>query len=126
MDKVLRMSLASITLFSIGFAMLSPVAAMAQPISATPPVDPLSPKDNTIDDVNDVKLILEKITNWMFTIFIALAAVMIIYAAFIYLTSGGGEDVSKAHKMLLYSAVAIAVATASRGLVNLTRNFVEK
>jgi preprotein translocase subunit SecG len=84
-----------------------------------------NPNPNTIDSVSKVKGVLEKITNWMFTIFITLAAMMIIYAAFIYLTSGGGEEVSKAHKMLLYAAVAIAVATASRGLVALTRNFIE-
>ncbi len=83
-----------------------------------------SPATNTIDTPEKVKGVLEKITNWMFTIFIALAAAMIIYAAFVYLTSGGGEDVSKAHKMLLYAAVAVAVATASRGLVALTRNFI--
>lgn len=88
---------------------------------ATEPVGPQS----SIDTEQDVLDVLQRITNWMFTIFIALAAMMIIYAAYIYLTSGGGEEVGKAHKMLLYSVVAIVVATMSRAIVRLVENFVK-
>lgn len=83
------------------------------------------PDASTIDTPQEVEGVLQKITNWMFTFFIAAASIMIIYAAYTYLTSEGGENVSKAHKMLLYSAIAIVVATASRGLVTLVKNFVK-
>lgn len=88
-------------------------------------VDPSeAPPAAAIDSAPKVLAVLQRITNWMFTIFIAVAAMMIIFAAFTYLTSEGGEGVEKAHKMILYSAIAIVVATASRGLVTLVRNFI--
>lgn len=80
---------------------------------------------SSINTPEAVQGVLQRITNWMFTFFIAIAAMMIIYAAFVYLTSGGGEEVQKAHKMLLYAAVAIVVATMSRGIVTLVKNFVK-
>ena len=83
---------------------------------------PTTPSSN-IDSVPKVIQLIQKITNWMFTIFMAVAAAMVIYAAFIYLTSGGGEEVGTAHKMLLYAAIAIAVATVSRGFVKIVENF---
>jgi hypothetical protein len=73
----------------------------------------------------DIIRLINKIINWMFTIFISCAIIMFIYAAFIYLTSGGGEEVGKAHKMMLYGAIAVAVATLSKGLVSLVQNFVK-
>ena len=123
MMKFFSTGLLILTVCAVSLAVLTPVLAHA---AAGDTPNPAGPSTNTIDTPAKVKGILEKITNWMFTIFIALAAMMVIYAAFIYLTSGGGEDVSKAHKILLYAAVAIAVATASRGLVALTRNFIEQ
>lgn len=137
MSKSLSTGLLILALAAVGFALLAPVMqVMAAEAgtgtggtggnagTGTGATDPSGPPANAIDTPDKVIKVLEKITNWMFTIFIALAAMMIIYAAFIYLTSGGGEDVSKAHKMLLYAAVAIIVATASRGLVALTRTFI--
>src|SRR3989344_7493377 len=51
-------------------------------------IDRGDPKE--IDTVQDVLDVIDRITNWMFTIFLALAVIMILYAAFVYLTSGGG------------------------------------
>lgn len=65
--------------------------------------------------------IMEYVTNWLFTILLVLAVFFIILAAYRYLTSGGGEEVAKAHKMILYAAVAIAVAVLAKGIVNVTR-----
>lgn len=79
---------------------------------------------NEIDTVDDVLMVIDRITNWMFTIFLAAAVIMILYAAFVYLTSGGGEETAKAHKMILYSAVAIAVAILARGVVTVIESIV--
>lgn len=130
-------ALKTLACFAVCAMAFSPVAAMAQNnagggtnatgvnagggTNASDPVGPVS----SIDTEQEVLDVIQKITNWMFTIFIAVAAAMIIYAAFTYLTSGGGEGVETAHKMLLYSAVAIAVATLSRGIVKLVENFVK-
>lgn len=72
----------------------------------------------------DLLSIMEYVTNWFFTILLVLAVLFIILAAYKYLTSGGGEEVGKAHKMLLYAAVAIAVAVLAKGIVNVTKALV--
>ena len=61
--------------------------------------------------------LIKTITNWLFTFLLALAVLFIILAAYKYLISGGGEEVGKAHKMLIYAAVAIAVAFLAKGIV---------
>ena len=78
-----------------------------------------------VDTVDDVLNVIDRITNWMFTIFLAVAVIMILIAAFKYLTSGGGENVAKAHKMILYAAVAIAVAVLAKGIVKVVESLVK-
>ena len=66
--------------------------------------------------LSDVEKILVNVTNWMDTIFLALAVIFFLVAAFKYLTSGGGEEVAKAHNMVIFAAVAIAVAMLAKGV----------
>lgn len=95
---------------------LAPLATLALPLTAfaAGPV-------NTIDTPEEVIQAIENIGDWMYTIFLSVAVIMIVYAAFIYLTSGGGENVAKAHKMLIYAAVAIAVAVGANGIISLVQ-----
>lgn len=69
----------------------------------------------------DLLGLIDTITNWLFTILLVLAVTFVILATYKYLMSGGGEEVSKAHKMLLYAAVAVAVAVLAKGVVNVTK-----
>jgi len=108
--------LTAITLLSVLVLVGAPIAMAADGDLANPP-------SSNIDTPQKVITLLEKITNWMFTIFMAVAVIMIIYAAFIYLTSGGGEETSHAHKIILYAAIAIVVAMTSRGIVKIVENF---
>lgn len=63
--------------------------------------------------------IFDTFINWLFTILLVLAVIFILIAAFKYLTSSTKpEEVSKAHKMLIYAGVAIAVALLAKGLVS--------
>jgi len=64
----------------------------------------------------DIQKVIERATNWLFILLMALAVIFFLIAAFKYLTSGGGEEVGKAHKMVMYAIVAIAVALLSRGV----------
>lgn len=70
--------------------------------------------------------IISYITDWMFTLLLTLAVIFIIMAAYKYMTSGGGEETGKAHKMLIYAAVAIAVAVLAKGFIAVVRTLVEK
>ena len=77
---------------------------------------PVSPSTQRFT-FGDVIRILNTIVSWMFTIFLIIAVIFIIWAAFKYLTSGGDpEGVKDATKMVIYAAVAIAVALLSAAL----------
>lgn len=73
----------------------------------------------------DVVRILNRLANWMFIILLAVAVIMIIIAAYKYLTAGGDESkVSSAHKTLIYALVAIGVGLLAKGLIFLVAELV--
>lgn len=82
----------------------------------------LADAPGVVDTTNDVMTVINNIANWMFTIFMAVAVMMIVYAAFIYLTANGGEKVQQAHKVLIYSVIGIAVAILAKGIVNVVES----
>lgn len=56
------------------------------------------------------------IMDWMFWVLIAIAVIMVMWAAYTYLTAQDDtEKVSKAGKTLTYAAVAILVALIAKG-----------
>jgi len=64
------------------------------------------------------------IGNWMFGILLFLAVIFIIYAAFLYLTSGGVEEKTKQAKdYIIYAVIAIAVAILAKGIIALIGSF---
>ncbi len=69
--------------------------------------------------------LVEKASSWLLYIVIALAVIFIVYAGFLYLTSGGDEDKTKAAKnYIVYAVIGIAIALLARGIVLLVKNFV--
>jgi hypothetical protein len=71
---------------------------------------------NIITNSSSVVTLLCNILSWVFWVFIVVAVIMTIYAAFLYATSGGdAEKVSKANKTFLYVAIAILVALMAGG-----------
>jgi hypothetical protein len=94
---------------------------------APPPSTPtvMKPIPDTLPGgLTDIVIILTRVANWMFTIFLLVAVIFFILAAYKYLTSGGGEKVAEAHKMIIYSAIAIAVALLSKGFEFVIRQLV--
>lgn len=58
--------------------------------------------------------VLNTVVSWIFTVFLIVAVIFVIIAAFSYLTSGGDpEKIKTASKQLVFAAVAIAVALLS-------------
>jgi hypothetical protein len=95
---------------AILLATLSPMVALAIDIPATGP----GPGIRTFEGFLGI---FDTIIKWLFTILLVMAVLMIIYAAFLYLTSGGDEEkTSKAHKTIIYAVVAIAVAFLAQGV----------
>ena len=84
---------------------LLPLVSFAQTLPPAP-----------ITTLTDITGIILTIITWLFTILIFLAVLFIIIAAFKYLTAAGDpEKVKSASNMLIYAAVAIAVALLARG-----------
>ncbi len=94
-------------------ALVLPLFAGAQPTLGT-----------NITGYSDVTGIIGTVGNWMFGIILALAVIFILYAAFLYLTSGGDEEkVGTAKKYLVYAIIAVAVAVLSKGIVMVVQSF---
>jgi len=80
---------------------------------------------STIGGIDDVLAILNTLVTWLFTILMIVAVIFIFYAAFLYLKAGGEpEDVKKANKQLIFSAVAIAVALIAVGVREVVEDLV--
>jgi len=71
-----------------------------------------------VTSISAVISIINTLANWVFSVLIALAVIMLLLAAFNWLTSAGNEEkISSARKMLIWALVGIAVALAAKGLV---------
>lgn len=97
-------------------AVALPLLAGAQGgIQPTPPLPP----DTSVFDI------IQRIINWAFALLLILAVAFIIWAAFLYLTSGGNEEKTGTAKKYIYAAVvAIIIAALARVVVFVVRQLV--
>lgn len=73
--------------------------------------------------IENVLFILRTLVRWIFSVFLIVAVIFLLIAAFKYLTSGGDSTkVAEASKMVIYSAVAIAVAILSASIEFIVRD----
>ena len=76
------------------------------PVFAQSPTKPPEARD-----IGGWLKIVVTITTWIYTIILSLSVVMVLMAAFSYLTAGGDQaKVKKASQMLIYAVVGIVVA----------------
>ncbi|MEK7195480.1 MAG: hypothetical protein AAB655_02175 [Patescibacteria group bacterium] len=70
-----------------------------------------------ISDVSEIRTnILCRIANTMFWILITLSVIMVLWGAFMYMTSSGDEKkVGDATKTITYAAVGVVVALMAKG-----------
>ena len=100
---------------------MMPAIALAQPSRSTDDVSGI------LETGNDLENLLATIRDWFFTIFMIVAVIFLIWAAFLYLTAAGNDaKVSKAKTALIYSIVAIAVALLAGGLTSVIQNILEQ
>ena len=106
-------------LIKIGLVLsvLAPLVGFAQ-VGGVTPVLPLGEQTNIIT-------IIDRISQWALGLLLVLAAILIIYAAYLYLTAAGNEEnVGKAKNVIIYAAVAIGVGLLSRVIVFLVRTLI--
>jgi len=108
----------------IAIALLMAALLPLVSFAAAPPGGPTQPPKN-ITSIGTLVTVLQTVLGWMFTIFLILAVVMIIWAAFIYLTAGGEEEkLGKAKSILIYAVVAVVVALVAAGLPNIVGSLI--
>lgn len=76
-----------------------------------------------LSSIDSVKGVIKTISNYLLAILIAVSVFFILWAAYLYLRSGGEEKATGAAKgYLIYAAVAIAVALFARALPSLVNS----
>jgi hypothetical protein len=100
-------------LLVISFVLITPAQLLAQPQSdhvQTAPDIPILGPDG----------VLEKIVDFLFTACLLVAAIFIVVAASLFITSQGEpEKFQKAKMSILYALIGVLVAFSARGLVTL-------
>jgi len=67
---------------------------------------------------------IANIVKWVYIVFFVIAVMFILFAAFNYLSGAGNpEKLKKAHDMIMYTAIAIAIALLAVGAVTIIKNF---
>ena len=73
----------------------------------------------------DIIAIINRVIDWMYGLLVVVASAVILYSAFIYLTSGGNPEALKTAKSyILYTVVAIVVAFFARAIVNIVQRLI--
>lgn len=68
---------------------------------------------------------IQALTNWFFVVFLLLAVIFVILAAFQFLSGGGDpQAVAQARQKLIWAAVAVIVATMARALPTVVNNII--
>jgi len=106
--KKIILAISILTLFSVA------LISFAQGTAPTPP------------NINiDIWSLLTRALNWLFGIVIALAAIMIVWAGYAYITSAGSEEKMKtALNTLIYALIGVAIALLAKGLIYMVCTFV--
>lgn len=110
------------------FLMASVLALLALPVMAVqeqPRPESTLPATPPAVTGGGLLTLVDTLTNWVFAIFSVLAVIFILLAAFQFVTAGGdAAKVGEARQKLIWAAVGIIVALASKGLVPILRNIV--
>jgi hypothetical protein len=86
----------------------------------------ITPIPTPVTDIEGLIRIIDLIADIIFTVFMIVAVILLLIAAFYYLTAfGEPAQIGKAHRMLIYAAVAIAVALLARSIPFIVKSVVE-
>jgi len=87
--------------------------------------DPSCGTDCVVQETANPMRTLDSVLNWLFTILMAFAGIMVVVAAFYFVTaSGNPETVAKARQFIIYALIGVIVAVLARGLIWLAARMV--
>ncbi len=111
--------------FIICFVSLPLISAAITP-GTIPEAGELGIQESPIETAGGILDVIANIVRWVYILFFIIAVLLIIFAAFNYLTAGDQADkIRLARNQLIYAAVAIAVALLSVGVTAIIQNFLE-
>jgi hypothetical protein len=92
----------------------------------TPPLLAQAQVPTPITDVDQFGDLACNIAGVIFNLAITVSIIMILYAAFLYMTASGDTNkISRAHSTVIYSVVGIVVAIIAGGLPALVYNILD-
>ena len=72
----------------------------------------------SITDAGDLITLINRIGNWIFAALLALAAIFLIVAGWLFVTAGGNvESTTKARQMLVNALIGVAIGLGAKGLI---------
>lgn len=82
--------------------------------------------NGTSSDEIDVMAAFNRIVNWLFTILVAFAVIIIVVAGYYFVTAAGNpEQITKARNFILYALIGVLVGLLARGMVSLVQKMVK-
>ncbi len=112
-------------IFIMCFVSLPLISAAIAP-GTIPEAGELGVQESPIETAGGVLDVIANIVRWVYILFFIIAVLLILFAAFNYLTAGDQADkIRLARNQLIYAAVAIAVALLSVGVTAIIQNFLE-
>lgn len=80
-------------------------------------LNPIGPQDQTIPQL------IDKIATWLLKIGLVISTIIILWAAIVFMTSGGNQArVTQARQTLWYAIIGITVLLLAKGLTTLIQN----
>jgi len=80
--------------------------------------EPTQLPDTKITTMGGLVGLVKTIGAWIFTALLAVAAIFLVVAGFMWVTAGGNvEQTTKARQMLINALIGLAIALGTRGLI---------
>jgi len=107
------------------------IAGVANAQATNPPATPPGPPTNSgqlittsINSAQGLINLMCTLSGWMFYFLLALSTIMILWAAYTYMTAGDDtEKTSKARRIITYGAIGIMVALIADAFPNIIGTF---
>lgn len=128
-NKILKESFFSIIIITIlaiqiFVAQASFAATLPGDTSPTPPGETSGYKLPNPFDAESFEEVVQKLAAWFYVILTPVAIIMVLYSAFLFMTSAGDEEkIKRAKRTLLWVLVGVLIIIIGAGFITLIKDF---
>ena len=110
-----------VLIISFSVFILAQVFFAWQVFAATPTMEIPNPLEaQTFEDL------VRGIARWFYYVMVPVASIMVLYAAFLFMTSAGDEEkIKKAKRAITYAVVGVAIILIGAGFITLIKSLLE-